>query len=98
MVNALFATGGPSEKGSLRAIQLRRAGKTMATFDLYDLLLQGDKSKDMPLMPGDVIFIPPAQQQVAITGPVNQPAIYEILPGDTLETVLQLARGDVGAA
>ena len=56
--NALFVSGGVNEIGSLRNIQLKRNGKTIHTFDLYDLLLKGDTSQDMRLQAGDAIFIP----------------------------------------
>ncbi len=57
LLNALFASGGPAPQGSLRDIQVQRNGQTVVHFDLYDLLLRGDKSKDVALAPGDVIFI-----------------------------------------
>lgn len=78
LVSAVFATGGPSPEGSLRHILLRRDGKTFADFDMYDLLVSGDKSHDVPLLPGDVIFIPPVGPQVAVYGSVRSPAIYEL--------------------
>src|SRR5271156_546533 len=95
LVNALFATGGPTPQGSLRHIQLKRGGKVVVDFDLYDLLLHGDKSKDEQLLPGDVIYIPPAGPQVAVAGSVNSPAIYELKSaGDTtVGDVLELAAG-----
>ncbi len=100
LVNALFATGGPAPEGSLRDIQLKRDGKVVVHFDMYDLLLKGDKSKDVQLLPGDVIYIPPAGQMVAIAGSVNNPAIYELKAGgagakadNTVQRALQLAGG-----
>ena len=62
-------------------------------FDLYGLLVHGDKSKDVKLLPGDVIFIPPVGAQVAVTGSVKVPAIYEVLPGESLGDVLANAGG-----
>lgn len=93
LVNALFVTGGPAINGSMRSIQLRRGSKTIVEFDLYDLLLRGDKSKDVSLAPGDVIYIPPANRQVAIVGGVNQPAIYEAKTDENLESVIATAGG-----
>ena len=95
LTNALFATGGPSPQGSLRHIQLKREGKVVVDFDLYDLLQRGDKSKDEKLLPGDVIYIPPVGPQVAVSGSVNKPAIYELKSsGDTtVNDVLELAAG-----
>jgi len=69
LVNALFAAGGPSKSGSMRDIQLRRGGKVIVHFDMYDLLIHGDKSKDIRLQPEDVIFIPPVGPLAAIGTP-----------------------------
>jgi protein involved in polysaccharide export with SLBB domain len=93
LVNALFATGGPALGGSMRNIQLKRGGKVVTEFDMYDLLLKGDKSKDVPLLPGDVIFVPPVSQLVAVAGSVNVPAIYEIKGKADLAGVIALAGG-----
>jgi protein involved in polysaccharide export with SLBB domain len=92
LVNALFASGGPSASGSMRNIELKREGKTITNFDVYDLLVFGDRSKDVPLLPGDVIYIPPVGPQVAIAGSVNVPAIYEIKSEDLREAI-RLAGG-----
>jgi protein involved in polysaccharide export with SLBB domain len=77
----------------MRSIRLTRLDKVVADFDLYDLLLAGDKSKDLHLLAGDVIYIPPVGPQVAVTGSVNTPAIYELKPGSTLAHALDLAGG-----
>jgi len=81
LINALFASGGPSIQGTMRDVQLKRSGVVISNFDLYDLLLRGDKSKDVRLLPGDVIFIPAIGPQVALTGSIRKPAIYELNPG-----------------
>ena len=78
LVNALFASGGPSSQGSMRRIQLKRGAEVVTEFDLYDLLLNGDKSKDVRLLPGDVVYIPPSGPRVAVAGSVRTPAIYEL--------------------
>jgi protein involved in polysaccharide export with SLBB domain len=93
LVTALFATGGPSVQGSLRNIELRRNGQTVSHFDLYDLLIFGDMSKDAQLLPGDVIYIPPVGPQVAISGDVHIPAIYELNGNTTVEEALRFAGG-----
>jgi len=93
LVTALFATGGPSVQGSLRDIQLRRNGQIVTHFDLYDLLLLGDMSKDAPLLSGDVVFIPPVGPQVGIAGSVRVPAIYELKGATSVEQGLQFAGG-----
>ncbi len=91
LVDALFASGGPSAQGSLRHIEVHREGKTVGVFDLYALLIHGDKSKDIKLLPEDVLFIPPVGPQVAITGSIRMPGIYELTDGETIATVLAYA-------
>lgn len=94
LVNAIFAAGGPGPSGSMRHIQLKRNGQVITDFDLYDLLLKGDKSRDVPLLPGDVIYIPAIGPQVAIAGSVNTPAIYELKDAQTtLADAIDLAGG-----
>jgi protein involved in polysaccharide export with SLBB domain len=93
LVDALFASGGPSVQGSLRHIYLKRGGKTIVDFDLYDLLVSGDKSKDAKLESGDIIFIPAAGPQVALTGSVRRPGIYELRDDTTIQQILTAAGG-----
>ena len=73
LANAVFASGGPSTTGSMRHIELKRGTNVVTDFDLYDLLLKGDKSKDVLLLPEDVIYIAPIGPQVAMGGQVNVP-------------------------
>jgi protein involved in polysaccharide export with SLBB domain len=82
MTNALFASGGVREIGSLRSIRLMRGGRLVRQLDLYDMLLRGDTSGDARLLPGDVIFIPPVGATVTATGEVRRPAIYELKEGE----------------
>jgi len=93
LVNALFASGGPSSRGSMRHIQVKRNNEVVTDFDLYELLLKGDKSRDIVLMPGDVIYIPAVGPQVAISGSVNLPAIYEMHSTETLGEQIDIAGG-----
>lgn len=93
LVNALFAAGGPAKNGTMRDIQVKRNGVTVTHFDFYDFLLKGDKTKDIRLLPEDVIFIPPAGPQTAVTGYVNTPAIYELKGEKTVKEVIELAGG-----
>ena len=93
LVNAIFASGGPSPQGSLRHIQVRRDGATITDFDFYDLLIKGDKSKDVRLQPGDVLYIPPVGPLAAISGSVNTPAIYELKASSTLNDLIEIAGG-----
>lgn len=93
MTNALFASGGITDVGSLRNIQLKRRGELVTTLDLYNLLLNGDTSNDARLLPGDVIFVPPLGKTVGITGQVKRPATYEIQDDATINTLINLSGG-----
>jgi polysaccharide biosynthesis/export protein len=93
LVNALFASGGPGPMGSLRNIQVKRNGEAVITFDFYDLLLKGDKSKDVQLVSGDVIYIPPVGPMVAVAGSVDVPALYELKKESTVGELLHLSGG-----
>lgn len=93
LVNAVLVAGGPTEGGSFRSIQLRRAGRLISDFDLYDLLLRGDTTGDAALRNGDVIHIMPAGPQVAVTGSVNREAIFEVGAGETIADAIAYAGG-----
>jgi len=94
LVTTLFASGGPTANGSMRRVQVKRAGKIAAELDLYAFIAKGDKSGDIKLQDGDTIVIPPAGGFVALVGNVNTPAIYEVKgSGDTVESLLDLAGG-----
>ena len=93
ITQALYVSGGLSDIGSLRNIQLKRKGKLIGTLDLYDLLLKGDTSNDLRLQSGDVVFIPAAKAHVSIDGEVRRPAIYELKGKETLADAISMASG-----
>ncbi len=77
----------------MRSIQVKRGGRVITDFDLYDLLMKGDKTKDIRLMPEDVIFIPNVGPQVAVTGNVRRPAIYEMKKPVRVNDLIEMAGG-----
>ena len=93
VTNAIFATGGIKPIGSLRNLELKRAGRTVTHLDLYELLLRGNSSADRRLLPGDVVFIPPVGPTVGVAGQVVRPAIYELKGTTTVGDFLPLAGG-----
>jgi len=93
VANAVFAAGGPSSGGSFRSIKVYRNGAEVGDFDLYQLVRGGSRVNDIVLQNEDVLFIPPAGQQVAVIGSVQEEAIYEAKPGESLETMLAIAGG-----
>jgi len=92
-LTALYAAGGPSERGSLRGVQIRRGGAVVATFDVYDYLLRGDASRDVRLQQGDVLFVPGHGARVRVDGEVARAATYELKAGEQLGDVLGYAGG-----
>jgi protein involved in polysaccharide export with SLBB domain len=88
LISALFESGGPAATGSMRNIQLKRDGQLVTTVDLYKFIIQGDKTADAKLLPGDVIVIPPAGPRVTLMGMLDTPAIYEL--GGAEEPLSQL--------
>lgn len=98
VLHAIMRAGGPSSAGSFRDIHLRRGNKEVGVYDFYDLLLKGSHDSDQLVQPDDVLFVGPVGTQVAILGSVNQPAIYELKPGETLQDVLGMAGGFTAVA
>ena len=93
ITGALAYSGGISEIGSLRDIKLIRNNGTVFSFDLYDLLIKGDRSNDLTIEAGDTILINAASQFIEIRGAVNRPATYEILDGEKVNDIINFALG-----
>ncbi|MCF6453912.1 SLBB domain-containing protein [Vibrio sp. MMG022] len=90
---AIYYSGGFGDSGALRNVQLKRNGQVIRKLDMYDLLLKGDASNDVRLLPGDVVFIGAVGRTIAIDGEVNRPAIYEVKSGETYKQAIQMAGG-----
>jgi protein involved in polysaccharide export with SLBB domain len=91
--NALYAAGGPSDNGTLRAIQLIRKNKKIAEIDVYDLLMNGTANLDVQLQDQDVILVNPYLARVNVIGEVKRPLIFEVTPEDTLDDLIRYAGG-----
>ncbi|HYW49027.1 MAG TPA: SLBB domain-containing protein, partial [Gemmatimonadaceae bacterium] len=92
-LTALYAAGGPTMNGSLRAVQIRRNGRTIGTIDLYNYLTQGDASNDARLLNGDIVFVPFHTGRVRVIGEINRPGTYEIGTGGSLADIIRAAGG-----
>src|SRR5437588_10342364 len=92
-LTALYAAGGVTERANMRDIVVERAGKTVATLDLYDYLLRGETRNDIRLETGDVIFVPVHGTRVDLAGAVVRPAVYELKRGQSLADLIQAAGG-----
>jgi len=93
VMNALYQAGGPTERGSFRAVRILRTGRLVRTLDLYDYLLGGNARDDIRLESGDVVFAPPRGRRVTIEGQVLRPAIYELAEGQGLRDAIEMAGG-----
>lgn len=91
--HVLHLAGGPAAKGSYRSIKLLRNGQEVATIDLYELLVSGSKHDDIRLEDGDVIFIPTYAARINLGGEFKRVYAYEVLPGETLDKVLEWSGG-----
>jgi len=92
-MTALYAAGGPTVTGTLRAVTVRRGNQTIATLDVYDYLLRGDNGKDVRLENGDVIFVGTHGPRVRVTGEVVRPATYELKAGEGVREAIRAAGG-----
>lgn len=98
LVGALMAAGGPTAAGSYRNIELRRGGELVVRFDLYDLLLSGDRTADRVVQAGDVVHVNAVGTQVGFIGSVNKPAVLELKPGETVKDALRMVGGFTAVA
>ncbi|NLR65283.1 capsule biosynthesis protein [Chitinophaga varians] len=93
VANALYVSGGPTENGSFRNIQVIRNGSTAATFDLYDFLARGDLSNNIVLQDQDIVKVNPYKTRVELIGEVKRQAIFEAKDNETLQQILDYAGG-----
>jgi len=91
LTNVILASGGPSQQGSLRNIQVKRNGSLVNSYDFYDLILKGDTSKDIRLQESDAVFFPLLEDKIGIDGSVQRPGFYEIKKGESIGDVLSYA-------
>lgn len=91
--NVIYLTGGPTERGSLRNIQLVRDNKVHATIDLYSFLQNGLMPQNIRLQDQDVLVFPPYIKRVELGGQLKRPMIYELLPTENLKQALDFAGG-----
>lgn len=93
VATALYSSGGPSNNGSFRAIEVVRGGRKIATLDVYDFIINGAFKTDVRLRDQDVILVPPYNKRVEVSGEVKRPRIFELLPGEKFSDLLRYAAG-----
>jgi protein involved in polysaccharide export with SLBB domain len=93
LFNALYMSGGPTENGSFRNIELIRNNKVVLKADLYDFLIKGDLSANEHLEDNDVIRVPFASKMVTLNGQLNRPGIFELQNDESLKDAITFAGG-----
>lgn len=96
--HALYLAGGINDIGSLRAVNVYRGGKRVASVDVYDFILHGKSSDDIRLFDGDVIIVPAHQALVNITGEIKRPMLYEMTKDESVSDLIGYAGGFAGGA
>ena len=91
--HALYKAGGMSRMGSLRNIKVVRGGRTVATVDVYDYIINGRSHSDIRLQEGDVILASPYEALVLIKGKVKRPMYYEMKSSESIRTLIGFAGG-----
>ena len=91
--HALYSAGGIKEPGSLRNILVNRNGRNIATVDVYDFLMNGNRSGDIRLEEGDVILVPSYKTLVKVNGKVKRPMFFELKEGESLANLIEYAGG-----
>jgi protein involved in polysaccharide export with SLBB domain len=91
--NALYASGGPTDNGSFRKIQVIRNNRVVSTIDTYDFLVNGFQKGNIRLQDQDVIHIPVYETRVEVAGEVKRPALFEAVRGEDIQDVLNFAGG-----
>lgn len=91
--NALYLSGGVNDQGTLRMVKVYRKDKPIATYDVYDFILNGNSNMGIRLEDNDVVVVDTYKNLVNVTGAIKRPMYYEILDGETVEQVLKYAGG-----
>ncbi|MDB5121067.1 MAG: capsule biosynthesis protein [Sphingobacteriales bacterium] len=91
--NALYVSGGPNENGSFRQIEIIRNNRIIGKLDVYDFLLRGLQNNNFRLQDQDIIRIPTYKIRVEFAGEIKRPALFEVLPNETLADVINFAGG-----
>ena len=91
--NALYSAGGPNDNGSFRQIEIIRNNSIIRRLDIYDFLVKGQQKDNIVLQDQDIIRVPTYRIRVEMNGEVKTPALFEVLPGETLQDVIRFAGG-----
>ncbi|MES2276355.1 MAG: SLBB domain-containing protein [Bacteroidota bacterium] len=91
--DALTVSGGPNDNGTFRQIDIIRGGKIIRHLDVYDFIVSGSQKDNISLQDQDIIRVPTYRTRVELAGEVKIPALFEVLPGETLQDIIKFAGG-----
>ncbi|HZL12366.1 MAG TPA: SLBB domain-containing protein [Prolixibacteraceae bacterium] len=91
--NALYLSGGPSENGSFRNIQLIRDNKIITTIDVYDYLINANMQGNVQLREQDILYIPVYQKRVEANGAFKRNGIFELTEKENLSDLIRYLGG-----
>jgi len=98
VLNALYASGGPSEEGTFRSIQIIRGGKHLKDFDIYKYLIEGSEEGNVLLRDQDIIIVKPYASKIEVLGNVKRPGLYELKDGETIQDLTEFFSGFTASA
>jgi protein involved in polysaccharide export with SLBB domain len=93
VLNALYAAGGPTEKGTFRNIKVIRAGQEFGEFDIYDYLINGSQKGNVMLRDQDIIIVKPYESKIEVAGNVKRPGLFELKKGETMSDLINFFSG-----
>lgn len=91
--NALVASGGPSQIGSVRKIMVVSSDKPTRTLDVYKFATNPNIAEEFFLSNNDYIYVPLAGRVVEVKGMIKRPFFYELIDGEDLKSLILYAGG-----
>jgi len=91
-IPADFKEAKPEQKGS--KAESKGSEDNLVSIDLHALLVQGDLSQDIQILPGDLIYVGEGTKQtIYILGEVKKPGPYPFAKGITILKAIEMAGG-----
>jgi len=98
LLDVIQKAGWFTPKAGPDRISVMRNGSQQIKLDLVAFLQKGDGSQNVPMAPGDVIFVPETDNRAAVIGEVKNPGSYVVRPGMRVVSLLLDAGGPTDKA
>ncbi len=96
--NILSLAGGINKNGTIRNIEVKRAGKTVKILDVYTFLKNPSFENDFFLMENDFIVVNNIGNVVELKGKVKRQELYELKPNEGIIELLEYSGGILSSA